>query len=149
IPPDDYWPRLREICDKYGILLISDEVMSGFGRTGKWFAVDNWNVVPDIITMAKGLTSGYIPLGAVALSKKITDVLDKQMLWAGLTYNAHPLACATAVATLQVYREDKLLENTVAMGEIARKELEAMKAKHRSVGDVRGIGLFWALELVK
>ena len=149
VPPDGYMQRLREICTRNGVLLITDEVMSGFGRTGKWFAVDNWNVVPDIITMAKGLTSGYIPLGAVALSKKITDVLDKQMLWAGLTYNAHPMACAAAVATLQVYRDDKLLENTVAMGQIVREELEAMKAKHRSVGDVRGIGLFWAIELVK
>ncbi len=149
VPPDGYMQRLREICTRNGVLLITDEVMSGFGRTGKWFAVDNWNVVPDIITMAKGLTSGYIPLGAVALSKKITDVLDKQMLWAGLTYNAHPLACAAAVATLQVYRDDRLFENALAMGEIVRKELEAMKSKHRSVGDARGIGLFWAIELVK
>jgi taurine--2-oxoglutarate transaminase len=102
-----------------------------------------------MIVMAKGLTSGYVPLGAIALSKKITDILDKEMLYAGLTYNAHPLACATAIATLKVYREDKLMENAVAMGEVIRREFEAMKAKHRSVGDARGIGLFWALELVK
>ena len=102
-----------------------------------------------MITMAKGLTSGYVPLGAVAISKKIIDVLDKQMLWAGLTYNAHPLACGAAIATLKVYEEDKLMENAMAMGEVIRKETEAMKAKHKSLGDVRGIGLFWALELVK
>jgi taurine--2-oxoglutarate transaminase len=102
-----------------------------------------------MITMAKGLTSGYVPLGAVAISRKIMEVLDKQMLWAGLTYNAHPLACGAAIATLKVYREDKLMENAVAMGEIIRKETEAMKARHKSLGDARGIGLFWALELVK
>jgi taurine--2-oxoglutarate transaminase len=141
--------RLREICTQNGVLLIADEVMCGFGRTGKWFGVDHWKVIPDMITMAKGLTSGYVPLGAVALSKKITDVLDQQMLYAGLTYNAHPLACGAAIATLQVYKEDRLIENTVAMGEVVRRELEALKAKHRCVGDVRGIGLFWAIELVK
>jgi len=149
VPPDGYMQKLREICTRNNILLIADEVMSGFGRTGKWFAVDHWNVVPDMITMAKGLTSGYVPLGAVAISKKIMETLDKQMLWAGLTYNAHPLACGAAIATLKVYREDRLMENTAAMGEVIRKETEAMKGKHRSLGDVRGIGLFWALELVK
>ena len=149
VPPDGYMQKLREICTRNNILLIADEVMSGFGRTGKWFAVDHWNVVPDMITMAKGLTSGYVPLGAVAISKKIMETLDKQMLWAGLTYNAHPLACGAAIATLKVYREDRLMENTAAMGEVIRKETEAMKGKHRSLGDVRGVGLFWALELVK
>jgi taurine--2-oxoglutarate transaminase len=140
---------LREICTRNGVLLIADEVMCGFGRTGKWFAVDHWKVVPDIMTLAKGLTSGYIPLGAVALSKTITEVLDKQMLYAGLTYNAHPLACGAAIATLKVYEEDKLMENTAVMGQVVRQELEALKAKHKSVGDVRGIGLFWLIELVK
>ena len=149
VPPDGYMQRLRDICTRNGVLLISDEVMSGFGRTGKWFAVDNWNVVPDLITMAKGLTCGYVPLGCVAVSKKISDVLDKQMLYAGLTYNAHPLSCATAIATLQVYKEEKLFENTLAMSRVVQQELEAMKEKHRSVGDVRGIGLFWVIELVK
>jgi taurine--2-oxoglutarate transaminase len=149
VPPDGYMQKLREICTKNHVLLIADEVMSGFGRTGKWFAMDHWNVVPDMITMAKGLTSGYVPLGAVAISKRIMESLDKQMLWAGLTYNAHPLACGAAIATLKVYREDKLMENAVAMGEVIRKETETMKAKHRSLGDARGIGLFWALELVK
>ncbi len=149
VPPEGYMQRLREICTRNNILLIADEVMSGFGRTGKWFAVDNWNVVPDMITMAKGLTSGYVPLGAVAISKRIMETLDKQMLWAGLTYNAHPLACGAAIATLKVYREDRLMENTMSMGEVIRKETEAMKAKHRSFGEARGIGLFWAIELVK
>jgi taurine--2-oxoglutarate transaminase len=149
VPPDGYMQKLREICTRNKVLLIADEVMSGFGRTGKWFAVGHWNVVPDMITMAKGLTSGYVPLGAVAISKKMMETLDKQMLWAGLTYNAHPLACGAAIATLKVYREDQLMENAAAMGEVIRKETEAMKARHRSLGDVRGIGLFWALELVK
>lgn len=149
VPPDGYMQRLREICTRNNVLLIADEVMSGFGRCGEWFAVDRWNVVPDIITMAKGLTSGYVPLGAVAISKKIMDVLDKQMLWAGMTYNAHPLACGTAIATLQVHRDDRLMENAIAMGEIISREVEAMKARHICLGDARGIGLFWALELVK
>jgi taurine--2-oxoglutarate transaminase len=129
--------------------LIADEVMSGFGRTGKWFAVDNWGVVPDMITMAKGLTSGYVPLGAVAISRRIMEVLDKQMLWAGLTYNAHPLACGAAIATLKVYEEDQMFANAAAMGDVIQKETGAMKSRHKSLGDVRGLGLFWALELVK
>lgn len=149
VPPDGYMQYLRDICTRNGVVFITDEIMSGFGRTGKWFAVDHWNVVPDMITMAKGLTSGYVPLGAIAISKKITDVLDKQMLWAGLTYYAHPLACATAIATLQVYKDDQLMENATAMGNVVRRELDAIKAKHRSVGDTRGIGLFWVIELVK
>jgi len=149
VPPDGYMQRLREICTRNNVLLIADEVMSGFGRTGKWFAIDNWGVVPDMITMAKGLTSGYVPLGAVAISRKIMDVLDKQMLWAGLTYNAHPLACGAAIATLKVYEEDKMFANAVAMGDVICKETDAMKDRHKSVGDARGLGLFWALELVK
>ena len=149
VPPDGYMQRLREICTRNNVLLIADEVMSGFGRTGKWFAIDNWGVVPDMITMAKGLTSGYVPLGAVAISRRIMDVLDKQMLWAGLTYNAHPLACGAAIATLKVYEEDKMFANAVAMGEVIRKETAAMKGRHKSLGDARGLGLFWALELVR
>jgi taurine--2-oxoglutarate transaminase len=149
IPPEDYWPRIREICDKYGILLISDEVMSGWGRTGKWFGVDNWNTVPDIITTAKGITSGYVPLGACIVSDKIADYFEDKMLWAGLTYNGHPLACAAALATIEVYEEDKLIENAVKVGKYLGKRLEEIKAKHPSVGDVRYIGLFTALEIVK
>jgi taurine--2-oxoglutarate transaminase len=149
VPPDDYWPRVREICDKHGILLISDEVMSGWGRTGRWFAVDHWNVVPDMITTAKGLTSGYVPLGAVIVSEKIGDFFEDRMLWCGLTYSGHPLACAAGVATLQVYEEEKLIENAARVGEHLAGRLEDIKARHASVGDVRHIGLFSALEIVK
>jgi taurine--2-oxoglutarate transaminase len=149
VPPDDYWPRVREICDKYGILLISDEVMSGWGRTGEWFAVDTWDVVPDIITTAKGLTSGYVPLGAVIVSDKIARFFDDKYLYCGLTYSAHPLACATAVATISVYKEDHLIENARQVGKYLGERLEAIQKNHPSVGDVRYIGLFSALEIVK
>ncbi len=149
VPPDDYWPRVREICDKYGILLISDEVMSGWGRTGKWFAVDNWNVVPDIITTAKGITSGYVPLGAVIISDPIAKYFEDKMLWCGLTYSGHPLACAAGLATIEAYEEDGLLQNAVTVGKHLGQKLEELKDKHNSVGDVRYIGLFTALEIVK
>lgn len=149
VPPDDYWPRIREICTKYGILLISDEVMSGWGRTGKWFAVDNWDVVPDIITTAKGITSGYVPLGAVIVTDPIAQYFEDRMLWCGLTYSGHPLACAAGVATISVYEEDNLLQNAVEMGEFLGYRLEELKRKHASVGDARYIGLFSALEIVK
>lgn len=149
VPPDDYWPRLRGICDKYGILLISDEVMSGWGRTGTWFAVDHWNVVPDIITTAKGLTSGYVPLGAVIVQKKIADFFEHRYLSAGLTYNGHALACAAALATIETYEADGIFDNVRRVGEYLGRRLEQLKAKHASIGDVRYIGLFAALELVK
>ncbi|MBE0411576.1 MAG: aminotransferase class III-fold pyridoxal phosphate-dependent enzyme [Anaerolineales bacterium] len=149
VPPDDYWPRIREICDKYDILLVSDEVMSGWGRTGKWFAVDNWNVVPDMITTAKGLTAGYVPLGAVIVSDTIADFFEDKMLWCGLTYSGHPLACAAGVATLEVYEEDGLLENAANLGKYLGQKLEEIKVNHPSVGDVRYIGLFSTIELVK
>ena len=148
IPPDDYWPSVRRICDKYGILLISDEVMSGWGRTGKWFAVDNWGVTPDIITTAKGITSGYVPLGAVIVSEPIAKFFDDKYLYAGLTYNGHALACAVAVATITIYEEDHLIENAVTVGKHLGEALEGIKARHPSVGDVRYIGLFSAIELV-
>jgi taurine---2-oxoglutarate transaminase len=148
IPPDDYWPRIRAICNKYGILLISDEVMSGWGRTGKWFAVDNWGVTPDIITTAKGITSGYVPLGAVIVSEPIAKFFDDKYLYAGLTYNGHALACAAALATIQVYEDDGLLENAVNVGKALGEGLENLKSRHPCVGDVRYIGLFSAIELV-
>jgi taurine--2-oxoglutarate transaminase len=148
IPPEDYWPRVRQICDKYGILLISDEVMSGWGRTGKWFAVDNWGVTPDIITTAKGITSGYVPLGAVIVSEPIAKFFDDKYLYAGLTYNGHALACAAALATIAVYEEDHLIENAARVGTHLGQALEGIKARHKSVGDVRYIGLFSAIELV-
>ena len=149
VPPDDYWPAVREICDKYGIVLISDEVMSGWGRTGKWFAVDNWNVEPDIITTAKGITSGYIPLGAVIVSEEIAEYFEDEYLYAGLTYSGHALACAAALATIDVYAEDGLIENAARLGEYLGKALEDIKARHPSVGDVRYIGLFSTIELVE
>ena len=149
IPPDDYWPRVRELCNKYGILLISDEVMSGWGRTGKWFAVDNWGVVPDIITTAKGITSGYVPLGAVIVSETIAKFFDDKYLYAGLTYNGHALACAAALATIEVYETDHLIENAAMLGKYLGEALEAIKTRHPCVGDARYIGLFSTLELVK
>jgi taurine--2-oxoglutarate transaminase len=149
VPPDDYWPRVRALCDKYGILLVDDEVMSGFGRTGKWFAVDHWGVVPDIMTMAKGLTSGYVPLAAVVVSTPIAEYIEDKMLYCGLTYSGHPLACAAGVATLEVYREDGLIENAARLGQVLGQALAEIEARHRSVGDVRHIGLFSAIELVK
>ena len=149
IPPDDYWPRVREICDRYGILLVSDEVMSGWGRTGEWFAVDNWGVVPDIITTAKGITSGYVPLGAVIVSEKIARFFDDKVLYAGLTYSGHALACAAALATIEAYEEGHIFENARQVGEYLGRRLEELKARHPAVGDVRYKGLFSALELVK
>jgi taurine---2-oxoglutarate transaminase len=149
VPPDDYWPRIRQICDKHGILLVSDEVMSGWGRTGQWFAVDNWEVVPDMITTAKGLTAGYVPLGAVIVSDAIAKYFEDKMLWCGLTYSGHPLACAAGIATLEVYEEDGLIENAAQVGRYLGQRLEQIKARHPSVGDVRYIGLFSALEIVK
>jgi len=148
LPPDDYWPRVREICDKHGILLISDEVMSGWGRTGKWFAVDNWGVEPDMITTAKGITSGYVPLGAVIVSEEIADFFEDKYLYAGLTYNGHTLACAAALATIEAYEEDGLILNAATLGEYLGEALEDIKARHPSVGDVRYIGLFSTIELV-
>mgnify|MGYP003344465320 CR=1 FL=1 len=140
--------RSRELCDKYGILLISDEVMSGWGRTGKWFAVDNWNVTPDIITTAKGITSGYAPLGAVIVSDKIAKFFDDKYLYAGLTYNGHALACAAALATIEVYEEEHLIQNAAVLGKYLGECLEDIKERHPSVGDVRYIGLFSTIELV-
>ena len=148
VPPDDYWPRLREITRKYGVLLISDEVMSGFGRTGKWFAVDHWGVVPDIMTIAKGVTSGYLPLGGVVVSDAIARHFDDRVLYMGLTYYGHPMSCAAGLATLEVYEADDLVENSRRMGEVLLEELRAIQSRLPAVGDVRGIGLFSVLELV-
>ncbi len=149
VPPDDYWPRLREITRRYGILLIADEVMSGFGRTGEWFAVNHWDVVPDILTTAKGLTSGYLPLGAVLVSDPIARHFDDHMLYMGLTYYGHPMSCAAALATLDVYQEENLIENSRSLGQVLAAELRALQVRHEIVGDVRSIGLFACLELVR
>lgn len=150
VPPDGYYQRLREICDEFEVLLIFDEVMSGFGRTGKWFSFENWGIRPDIITMAKGLTSGYMPLGCVAISDAIADYFEENMLWCGLTYNAHPISCGAAVACLEVYEEENLIHRAANLGKnLLKPELNRLMEKHKCVGEVRGLGLFWLLELVK
>ncbi|HEX6291866.1 MAG TPA: aminotransferase class III-fold pyridoxal phosphate-dependent enzyme [Herpetosiphonaceae bacterium] len=149
IPPDGYLPGLRELCTRYGILLICDEVMSGFGRTGAWFAVDHWGVTPDIMTVAKGLTSAYVPLGATIVTDTIAEYFEDRPLSAGLTYNAHPVGCAAAIACIKVYQEDRLIENARVLGQVLAAELHQYKERHPSVGDVRSIGLFSIVELVK
>lgn len=149
IPPDGYLQGVRDLCTKYGILFVADEVMSGFGRTGEWFAVNHWNVVPDLITMAKGLTSSYVPLGAVGMRRKIADHFQTNVFWGGLTYNSHPLGCATALATIKVYEDDNLIEQAKARGAFMKGLLNDLYAKHPIVGAVRSIGLFGIVELVK
>jgi taurine--2-oxoglutarate transaminase len=149
VPPDGYLQGLRAICDAHGILLICDEVMCGLGRTGSWFAIDQWNVVPDMITMAKGLTSAYLPLGALALSERIAAYFEKNVFYGGLTYNAHPMSLAAAEACLQVMIDDDMIGHTAKMGAVLQELHGEMKRKHPSVGDVRSIGLFGVLELVR
>ena len=149
VPPAGYLPGLRALCDKYGILLVCDEVMCGLGRTGAMFAVDHWNVVPDLLTMAKGLTSAYMPLGAVAISDKIAQYWEDKVFYGGLTYNAHPMSLAAAVANLNVMLEDDLVGNAQRMGAVMAGLLDDLKAEHPSVGDVRSIGLFGIIELVR
>jgi taurine---2-oxoglutarate transaminase len=149
VPPDGYLQGIRELCTKYGILLVADEVMSGFGRTGEWFAVDHWKVVPDLMTMAKGLTSAYVPLGAVGMRRQIADHFTDRVFFGGLTYNSHPLACATALATLGVYEEDGLIARAKQMGAVMRTLMDQLESKHEIVGATRSIGLFGIVELVK
>jgi taurine---2-oxoglutarate transaminase len=148
IPPDGYLQGVRDLCTRHGILMVADEVMSGFGRTGEWFAVNHWNVVPDLLTMAKGLTSAYMPLGAVGMRRAIADRFSDTVFFGGLTYNSHTLGCATALAVLQVYEEDKLLDNARRMGALMTQLLADLQAKHAIVGAVRSIGLFGIVELV-
>ena len=149
IPPDGYLQGLRALCDKHGILLIADEVMTGFGRTGEWFAVNNWGVVPDLMSIAKGLTSAYVQLGAVGMRRHIADHFQNNLFYGGLTYNSHPLACAAAIATISVYEEDNLIENTRRMGKVMRGLMEDLEQRHPSVGATRNIGLFGLVELVR
>jgi len=149
IPPQGYLQGMRLLCDRYGILLIADEVMSGFGRTGAWFAVDNWNLVPDLLTMAKGLTSAYAPLGAVGMGPKIAGFFNERAYQSGLTYNAHPISLAAAVANIQVMQEDHLVEHAAAMGPVLHRMLNDLGEQHPSVGEVRSIGLFGIVELVR
>ena len=149
IPPEGYLQGVRQLCNSYGILLIADEVMSGFGRTGQWFAVDHWSVVPDLMTMAKGLTSGYAPLGAVAMRREIAEFFDERVFQSGLTYNAHPICLAAAVANIRVILEDRLVDKARAMGSAMHRLLTDLGEQHPSVGEVRSIGLFGAIELVR
>ena len=149
VPPDGFLRGLRQLCDQHGILLILDEVMTGFGRTGKWFAAEHEGVVPDIMTFAKGVNSGYVPLGGVIVDEPIAKHFDANVLWVGLTYAGHPLACAAGVATVNAYRDERLIERAAKMGDLLMKELRTIAARHPSVGDVRGKGLFIGIELVK
>ena len=149
IPPKEYMPRLRQICDKHGVLLIADEVMSGWCRTGKWFAVDNWGVVPDILTTAKGITNAAIPLGLCATTEKVASYFDDHFFSHGHTYEAHPLTLAPAIASIDEMKRLNLVQRAVEMGAYIGPKLNALKEKHPSIGEVRGIGMFWAVELVK
>lgn len=149
IPPDGYLEGVRDLCDTYGILMVCDEVMAGFGRTGKWFAVDHWGVTPDLMTMAKGLTSSYLPLGAVGMRDHIAQAMETKMFYGGLTYSSHPVSLAAALATIGVYEADDLLGNSARMGEVMRRHHEALAARHPSVGAHRNIGLFGILDLVR
>ena len=149
VPPDGYMQGIRALCDKYGILMIADEVMSGFGRTGRWFAIDHWGVVPDLMTMAKGLTSAYVPLGAVGMRQAIADAFRDKPFPGGLTYSSHPLACAAAVATLAVMEQDFLVDRARHMGTLMSELLADLASRHPSVGAVRSLGLFGVVELVR
>lgn len=149
VPPKEYMPRLRQICDSHGVLLIADEVMTGWCRTGKWFAVDNWGVVPDILTTAKGITNAAIPLGLCATSEKIASFFDEHFFSHGHTYEAHPLTLAPAIASIREMKRLNLNQKASEMGVYLGEKLAQLKPRHRSIGDVRGIGMFWAVELVK
>ena len=149
IPPEGYMKGVRALCDKYGIVMIADEVMSGFGRTGKWFAVEHWDVVPDIITMAKGLTSAYAPLGAVAMKPEIAAAFNETTFESGLTYTSHPISLAAALANIGVIREDQLVQRAAGLGPVLKRMLTDLGEAHPSIGEVRSIGLFGILELVR
>ncbi len=149
IPPPGYIKGIRALCDKYNILMIADEVMTGFGRTGEWFAVNHWNVIPDIMTMAKGLTSGYAPLGAVAMKPEIAATFNERVFEGGLTFNGHPISLAAAIANINVMQSDHLIEKAKTSGQVMAEMMAELVDRHPSVGEVRSIGLFGAIELVK
>ena len=150
VPPPGYLEGVRAICDEFGIMMIADEVMAGFGRCGEWFAVDHWGVTPDLITFAKGVNSGYVPLGGVIMSDRVAATFAERPYPGGLTYSGHPLACASAVASITIFREEGIVEHARALGEdVIGPELRRLAEKHPSVGEVRGLGVFWALELVR
>ncbi|MFE4855849.1 aspartate aminotransferase family protein [Streptomyces sp. NPDC056670] len=149
-PPAGYLPGVRALCDKYGIVLVLDEVMAGFGRTGEWFASEHYDVVPDLLTFAKGVNSGYVPLGGVAISREIAETFEHRPFPGGLTYSGHPLACAAAVATINVMEEEGVVEQAAHIGAtVLEPGLREIAERHPSVGEVRGLGVFWALELVR
>jgi taurine---2-oxoglutarate transaminase len=148
-PPDGYLQSIREVCDRHGILLVFDEVMAGFGRTGRWFACENWDVVPDIVTVAKGINSGYVPLGAMIFRKPIADWVRDKFFPGGLTYAGHPLACASAVASIEAFHEEGVVENAADVGGYLGERLRGLAETHPSIGEVRGLGCFWGVELVK
>jgi len=149
IPPNGYMQGIRALCDKHGIVMIVDEVMAGFGRTGEWFAINHWNVVPDIMTMAKGITSSYVPLGAVGMRRKIGDFFQDKMFPGGLTYSSHALACAAALATIAVYEEDDLINRAKRTGKLMAELMSDLATRHPSVGAARCIGLFGVIELIR
>ena len=150
VPPDGYLQGVRALCDEHGIVMIADEVMAGFGRCGEWFAVDRWDVAPDLICFAKGVNSGYIPLGGVVISRPIADTFADRVYPGGLTYSGHPLACASAVASINIFKEEGIIEHARHLGDdIVGPELAAIAERHPSVGEVRGLGVFWAIELVR
>ncbi len=149
VPPPGYLRGLRALCDEFGIILIADEVMSGFGRCGEWFAVDHWGVTPDLITFAKGVNSGYVPLGGVIISDAIASTFEERPFPGGLTYSGHPLACASAVASIGIFKDEKILDNARLLGREIEAGLARLADKHPSVGEVRGLGVFWAVELVR
>jgi taurine--2-oxoglutarate transaminase len=140
--------RLRSLCDEYGMLLICDEVMTGFGRTGRWFAVEHWGVIPDTLTLSKGINSGYLPLGAVMMRPQVAALFGESMLYAGLTQFGNPVFCASAIAAIEVYREERMVENSRELGEHLLSRLHELEKRHPSIGEVRGLGLFAAVELV-
>jgi taurine--2-oxoglutarate transaminase len=149
VPPPGYLRSIREVCDRHGILLILDEVMTGFGRTGRWFACEHWDVMPDIMTLAKGITSGYLPLGAMVVSARVADWLHDHRFAGGLTSTGNPVACAAAVATIETMRDESLVRRAAETGEHLRVRLAEIAAAHASVGDLRGLGMLWCLELVR
>jgi taurine---2-oxoglutarate transaminase len=150
VPPPRYLQGVRDICDEHGIVMIADEVMAGFGRCGEWFGVDHWGVTPDLITFAKGVNSGYVPLGGVVISGPIAQTFDQRVYPGGLTYSGHPLACASAVASINIFKEEGIIEHARSLGDdVIGPGLRDLAERHPSVGEVRGLGVFWALELVR
>ncbi|MGC8511269.1 MAG: aspartate aminotransferase family protein, partial [Acidimicrobiales bacterium] len=150
VPPDGYLAGVRRLCDEFGIVMIADEVMAGFGRCGEWFAIDHWGVTPDLITFAKGVNSGYVPLGGVIIADEIAATFATRPYPGGLTYSGHPLACASAVASIGIFKEEGIIENARMLGEdVIGPGLDDLAQRHPSIGDVRGLGVFWALELVR